>query len=427
MKPTKRPLVFGVILLLCMGGVGVLLNYLSAGMVYADSDTKAASVNKSIVASNTDFAVRLLRELQGEQEGKNIFVSPLSVSIALAMTYNGANSSTREAMSSVLGLNGMSDDAVNTGYNQLIESLLNADKDVSLNIGDSVWIKSDFAKAVKPDFTDALSKYYRSEVYSGPFDSSTIKEVNSWVNKETSGKIRKILDQIDSDNVMFLLNAIYFKGDWVDKFDVAKTHSANFTTADGVAGGAIVKTEMMSRDGSYHYYGDKQVKIARLPYGRDKIAMYVFLPVEGNSLESFMAGLTGDKLEAYFTKLSKTELELQIPKLKLEYGKVDLKDALTELGMGITFDRDSADFTRIADVAPERLYLAFVEHKAVVEINEKGTEAAAVTNVGVSVTSMPLRTSFIVDRSYLFVIRDDRTGTILFSGLITDPTKQASP
>ena len=426
MNHTKRLYILGVILILVMGGVGVILNYLSPSLAYAESDAKASSVNKKIVAANTGFALRLLTELQSVQEGKNIFISPLSVSIALAMTYNGANSSTREAMSITLGLQGMNDDTVNTGYSQLIESLLNTDSEVSLNIGDSVWIRSGFAK-VSPTFTDTLRKYYGSGVYTRPFDSTTVDEVNSWVDRETRGKINKILDQIDSDNVMFLINAIYFKGGWVDEFDESATHTSNFNTADGSAEGSIVKVDMMSNDGSFYYYGDDKVQIARLPYGRDKIAMYVFLPVKRNTLVSLMAGLNEEKVNAYFPKLTRTELGLQLPKLKLEYGKVDLKGALTNLGMGIAFDSNSADFGRIADVKPERLYIAFIDHKAVVEVNEKGTEAAAVTNVGISVTSMPMRTPFIVDRPYMFVIRDDRSGTILFAGLISNPNQLKSP
>lgn len=406
-----------------MVGAGVLLNNLSLNLAYANSDARAASVDKSIVAANTNFAIRLLKELQSEQSGRNVFTSPLSVSIALAMTYNGANSSTREAMGRVLGLDGMSDDAVNAGYQQLIESLLSVDNDVNLNIGDSVWIRSTFAPAVNAEFTDTLSRYFRSSVYSRAFDASTIDEVNSWVSGETNGKISKVLDSIDSANVMFLINAIYFKGGWVDEFDATLTQQADFTTADG----STVKVDMMRRDGGYSYFGDDVVQVARLPYGRDKIAMYVFLPAEGRSLESFVSGLTSDGLDTYISKLSNTELELQLPKLKLEYGKVDLKDVLTALGMGVAFDSESADFGRIADVRPERLYIAFVDHKAVIEVNEKGTEAAAVTDVGISLTSIPVRTPFIVNRPYVFVIRDDRSGTILFSGLITDPTIQTSP
>jgi serine protease inhibitor len=423
MRLSKRRLLAAGMLIVMMGGAGILLNYLSLNLVYANSDAKAASVDRSIVAANTGFAIGLLKELQGEQTGRNTFISPLSVSIALAMAYNGANSSTREAMGRALGLDGMSDDAINVGYQRLIESLLSADRDVSLNIGDSVWIRSTFAPAVNAEFTDALSKYFGSSIYSRPFDASTVDEVNSWVSKETNGKIDKILESIDSHNVMFLINAIYFKGGWVDEFDAALTQQADFTTADG----SVVKVDIMSREGGYSYYGDEAVQVIRLPYGRDKIAMYVFLPAEGSSLESFVSGLTRDSLETYLGRLTNVEIELQLPKLKLEYGKTDLKDALTALGMGIAFDSGSADFGRIADVRPEHLYLAFVDHKAMIEVNEEGTEAAAATNVGISLTSLPVMAAFIVNRPYMFIIRDDRSGTILFSGLITDPTVKASP
>ena len=406
-----------------MGGVGVLVNYVAPGAVYAESDSKAAGVDKSIVAANTGFAIRLLRELQKEQPGDNIFISPLSVSVALAMTYNGANGTTREAMRSTLGLDGMSDEEINAGFQQLIESLLSADKDVSLNIGDSIWVRSGFATAVDPVFTDALRKYYASEVFTKPFDASTVDEVNSWVSEETKGKISKLLDSIEPDNVMFLINAIYFKGDWVNKFDESQTDKAEFTTS----GGSVVEVDMMHRTGGYMYYGDEQIQVARLPYGRDKIAMYIFLPASGVELQDFASSLTGEQLDGYLAKLDESELNLSIPKLKLEYGKVDLKNALTSLGMGVAFNSQEADLTRIADVGPQNLYIAFVDHKAVVDINEKGTEAAAATNVGISITSMPLTAAFTVDRPYMFVIRDDRSGSILFTGLISDPTQLTSP
>ena len=423
MDPSKRRIIGGVILLIVIGGAGFIINNMRADLAYADSDAKASSVDKSLVAANTDFAVRLLLELQREQSGENIFISPISVSIALSMTYNGADSATKEAMSAALGLDGMRVEEVNLGYQQLILSLLSVDKDVSLNIGDSVWIRSSFADAVKQEFKDAMSKYYLSDVYSRPFEDSTVREVNSWVDKETRGKISKILDSIDSEMVMFIINAIYFKGGWVDEFDEASTKSSDFTTAEG----SVIKVDMMNREGTYSYYSDEGVEVVRLPYGRDKVAMYVFLPAEDGSLESYAASLTGAKLDAYFGKLSERELILAMPKFKLEYGKVDLKDALTSLGMGVAFDPNAANFNGIADVAPERLYIAFVDHKAVIEVNEKGTEAAAVTNVGIGLTSAPMSTLFVVDRPYMFVIRDDRSGSILFSGFIYDPTVQESP
>ena len=231
MNATRRRLIIGAVLLLIMGGAGVLLNFLSAGLAYADSDAKAADVDASLVAANTGFAVKLLRELQMSQQGSNVFISPLSVSVALSMAYNGANTTTKQAMAEALGFEGMSDGEVNAGFKTLIESLENADKDVSLNIGDSVWIRSRFADSVKPTFTDALSEYFMSEVYVRPFDGSTVTEVNSWIEDETNGKITKMVDDIDAEIVMFLINAIYFKGAWVDKFDAALTRVADFKTA----------------------------------------------------------------------------------------------------------------------------------------------------------------------------------------------------
>jgi len=419
----RRAYLAGVILLLLMGGTGIILNYFSKGLAYAESDAKAQAVNRSVVNANTDFSLKLLKELMIEQKTKNIFISPLSISIALAMTYNGANTSTSEAMAETLGFEGMSTDEVNLGYQQLLLSLFNADNQVSLSLGNSVWIRESFASGVKQVFTDELKKSYQSEVYSRSFEPSTVNEVNSWVEKETNGKISKILDEIEPENVMFLINAIYFKGNWVDKFDESATSSSDFTTSEGTK----EAVDMMHNDSKYSYYTDNEVEIARLPYGRDKIAMYVFLPHKGVDLDSFLSNLELNTLENYFTKLSKTELDLKLPKLKLEYGKVDLKEALTNLGMGIAFDKYRADLSGIADVKPENLYIAFVDHKAVIEVNEKGTEAAAVTNVGISITSMPMRTSFTVDRPYMFLIRDDRSGSILFIGSIENPMQQTSP
>jgi serine protease inhibitor len=419
----RRAYLAGVIILLLMGGTGVLLNYFNQGLAYAESDAKAQTVDSSVVNANTGFAIKLLKELAIEQKAKNIFISPLSVSIALAMTYNGANTSTREAMAKTLGLEGMSTKEVNTGYQQLLGSLENADDQVSVTIGNSVWIRESFASGVKQVFTDALKQSYHSEVYSRTFDPSTVNEVNSWVEKETNGKINKILDKIEPENVMFLINAIYFKGNWVDKFDERATRLDGFTTSEGKQ----EQFEMMHNVGKYSYYSDNEVEIARLPYGRDKIAMYVFLPHKGVDLNSYVTNLELNVFENYFAKLSKIELDLQLPKLKLEYGKIDLKNSLTNLGMGVAFDPHRADLSGIADVRPENLYIAFVDHKAVVEVNEKGTEAAAVTNVGISVVSMPLRVSFTVDRPYMFLIRDDRSGSVLFTGLIENPLQKISP
>ena len=422
---SRRPCVYLAVFLILalLGGVFMLFTS-NPNLAYAESDKIAQAVDKEIVSANTGFSLRILKELQQEQKGKNIFISPLSISLALAMAYNGANATTKEAMAKTLGLEGMGDEKINSGFRDLVESLKNADSSVTLSIGDSTWIRSSLVPQVNPGFTKVLESYFGSSVYSRNFDDpKTITEINSWVSSQTNGKIGKIIDQIDSEMVMFLINAIYFKGDWTKQFDVSKTKPGDFTTPSG----NVVKTDMMQSEGNYSYYADDKVQVVRLPYGRDKIAMYVFLPREGVYLDQFLQGFDENDLNSCLKKLSSSQLELQLPKLQLEYGKVDLKDALTKMGMRVAFDRNAADFSGIANVRPENLYIAFVDHKAVIDVNEKGSEAAAVTNVGIGVTSVPVQVPFIVDRPYLFVIRDDRSGSILFMGKIIDPTQRASP
>ncbi len=222
---------------------------------------------------------------------------------------------------------------------------------------------------------------------------------------------------------MFLISAIYFKGDWAKKFDESKTRQRSFYLQNGKK----ISVAMMSNIEKILYYSDDSVQVARLPYGRDKLAMYVLLPNEGVDLGSFIQTLEQEKFDRILARMKMIEIELQLPKLKLEYGKKQLNDALIRFGMGVAFG-ESADLKGIASVDPENLSISFVDHKAVVEVSEKGTETAAVTNIGIRSTQMLITTHrFVVNRPYPFVIRDDRSGSILFMGKILDPTQHISP
>jgi serpin B len=392
---------------------------------YAESDQKAFKTDKNLVARNTRFALNILKELQKEDEEKNIFISPLSISTALVMVYNGAESLTRDAMAETLQIGEMSLTDINEGYRNLIDSLENVESRVSLNIGNSIWIRKSFEPSVKLGFKDALTTYFSSEILPRQFsDPKTVDEINAWVKRETTGKIDKIIDNIDHGTLMFLISAIYFKGDWVKKFDESKTRQRSFYLQNGKK----LSVAMMSNVEKILYYSDDSVQVARLPYGRDKLAMYVLLPKEGVNLDSFIQALEQERLDGILARMNMIELELQIPKLKLEYGKKQLNGVLIRLGMGVAFNRESANLKGIASVDHENLSLSFVDHKAVIEVSEKGTEAAAVTNIGIRSTQMLITTRrFVVNRPYLFVIRDDRSGSILFMGKILDPTQHISP
>jgi len=397
----------------------------SQSLAYAASDEKAENADRGLVDANTRFAFDIMRELGEEDDGKNIFISPFSISMALAMAYNGAEGSTREAMADTLQFSGMNLARVNQGYLELIGSLENVDSQLSLSIGNSVWVDRWFEQKVNKTFTGRLSTYYEGEIFIRGFgDPQTVEDINGWVSGETNGKIDKIVERIEPDTVMFLLNAIYFKGDWTKKFDASNTYKGDFFLDDGT----IIEADFMSTLEDFSYYSGEDFKAVRLPYGRDKVAMYIFLPDEGISLDSFIDGLNQADFDDYLNEFSSpSKVSVELPKFKLEYGTRRLNDVLKSLGMGVAFNRSAANFDGIAKVDLENLFISFVDHKAVIEVNEKGTEAAAATNVGIGLTSMPSHETFIVNRPFFFVIRDDRSGSILFMGKIVDPTQSVSP
>lgn len=423
----KRRAVYSILIitLIAVSGYVGLIFYpeYQQRIAYAAADEKAQATDKNLVAANTRFAIKMLKELINEDTDKNIFISPLSISTALAMTYNGAEGSTSEAMAETLEFTGMTMEELNQNYMNLIDSLENADADVQLSIANSVWMREEFAPSVKKSFTQQLENYYGSGLYTRDFsDPKTVEEINNWISTETNDKIDKMIEEIDPQIVMFLINAIYFKGDWTITFEEHKTHTDDFHLPDG----SKVRVSYMRNNGDYKYYDSSNYQAVRLPYGRDKIAMYVLLPNEDVDIDSFIQTLNQDKLDEDFGGYTKVKVDIKLPKFKLEYGVKRLNDALKNLGMDIAFDPSKANFEGIAPVEPpNNLYIEFVDHKAFVEVNEKGTEAAAATVVGVP--SMTTTKIFTVDRPFVFVIRDDRSGLILFMGKIVNPLETKSP
>jgi serpin B len=426
---TKRRAIYSILLitLIAVSGYVGFIFYpeYQQGLAYAAADEKAQATDKELVAANSRFAIKIFKELIKEDADKNIFISPLSISTALAMTSNGAEGSTSQAMAETLEFTGMTREELNENYITLIESLESVDADVKLSIANSVWTKEEFSKAVKESFTQKLKDYYQSELFTRDFnDPKTVDEINKWISDETNDKIDKMIDEIDPQVVMFLINAIYFKGDWTNPFDEAKTHTDDFTLTDG----SKIQVDYMSNKADFKYYNGTNYQAVRLPYGRDKIAMYVFLPNEDTDVDTFIETLDQSKLDEDFNRYTTMEIDLNLPKFKLEYGVKRLNDALINLGMGIAFNPGKANFTGIAPVeSSNNLYIGFVDHKAFVEVNEKGTGAAAVTVVGIELTSMPTTINFIVDKPFVFVIRDDRSGSNLFMGKIVNPLETESP
>ncbi|MBF2065791.1 MAG: serpin family protein [Calothrix sp. C42_A2020_038] len=375
--------------------------------------SQAVNPDTKLVAGNTKFGFKLFSEVLKKNQGANVFVSPSSIAMALAMTYNGASGSTQQAMAKALEYSGLSLQQINSSYAALKEILENPDPKVQLTIANSLWANS--SASLNPDFLQRNREYYKARVTNLNFnESGAADQINNWVKDSTRGKINKIVEQISPDQVMFLINAIYFKGAWTEPFDKSQTKNYPFYLASGQQ----KQLPMMSQRGDYRYLENENFQAVSLPYGKDgKISFYVFLPKKNSSLQQFYQSLNTDNWEKWMSQFSKRDGEIRIPRFKIDYD-VTLNDALTALGMGEAFS-DKADFSGIG----ENLAISTVKHKTFVEVSEEGTEAAAATSVGIVALSAPVKPPFsmIVDRPFFTCIRDNQTGSILFMGSIAAP------
>ncbi|MGD1913845.1 MAG: serpin family protein [Rivularia sp. (in: cyanobacteria)] len=376
---------------------------------------KTVLLDAFFVSANIKFSFNLFSQLLIGDRNKNIFVSPSSIALALAMTYNGASGSTQEAMAKALELQGMNLQQINSSYAELKASLKNLDPKVTLNIANSLWVNQNVS--LKPNFIQNNQDFYQARVTNLNFaDTDTPSKINNWVKENTQGKIDKIVDNIDPNKVLFLLNAIYFKGNWTREFEKDKTAPFDFYLSSG----QIKQHPMMSQSGEYEYYETENFQAVSLPYGENaRTSFYIFLPKQNSNLNSFYEKLNAVNWEKWMSQFSKREGFVRLPRFKMNY-ETTLNDALSVLGMEEVFS-DNANFSAMgAD-----LKISEVKHKTFVEVNEEGTEAAAITSIGVRAMSaiIPTQKPFrmIVNRPFFCAIRDNQTQTILFMGSIVEP------
>jgi serpin B len=372
-------------------------------------------VDDRIVSANTTFAFDLLAELLGDGPSENVFISPSSVAIALAMAYNGALGETRQAMAETLALGEMTLEEVNQANADLLASLKQAEPAVELAIANSLWARQGIPFV--PEFLAANDEVYHAKVTELDFDDpGAVRTINAWVKDQTRGKIAEIIRAPISDlTILFLINATYFKGRWADEFDPDRTRDAPFTLLDG----ADKTVPMMSRDGEYPYYRGEGFQAISLPYIDKRVSMYVFLPDEDSSLAAFCAQLTAEKWDGWLQQFGEAEGYIALPRFESEYEAV-LNDALSALGMEIAFDQGRADFHAMRQTTSP-IWINEVRHKTFVEVNEEGTEAAAVTSVEMAEDEGEGGFYIVVNRPFCCAIRDNESGTVLFMGAIVDP------
>ena len=376
------------------------------------------SSDKSLIQSSNRFGLTLFRNIvAAEADSKNVFVSPLSVSFALGMTLNGARGETFDAMQSTLELSGLTRDEINASYKKVVELLAGLDPNVAFSIANSIWYRNGFP--ISPAFVEVNRNYFNAATRGLDFDQVWAADtINHWVDINTRGKITEIIKPpIDPSTIMFLINAIYFKGDWTLPFDTASTVNLPFTRGDG----STVERPIMRTDTLLSYMTNDLFQAVDLPYGDEKFSMVVLLPKSGHTTDDIVAQLTDENWAAWMSSFAKIELPLGLPKFKLAY-EIKLNDVLKAMGMSIAFDPGMADLLGMVDETaelPGNLFISFVKHKSFVQVDELGTEAAAVTIVGIDLTS--IGEEMVITSPFLFAIRERATGTILFIGKIDDP------
>lgn len=371
-----------------------------------------AKIDSKLISAYTKFGFKLFAEIAKRDADAKVFLSPVSVAITLGMMYSGAAGETREAMAKTLELEGMSKQEVNQANAELRQSLKNPDPEVELVIANSLWARKGIE--FNPDFLEQNYQCFEAEIAMLDFsDPSAPEIINQWVATNTEGKIQEITGQLNVETVMLLINAIYFKGKWMTEFDESKTKDGIFHLPDGEQ----KQVPMMSQFGEYPYFRGQSFQAVNLPYGEDRIGMYIFLPDQGVPLFDFLENLNNENWGQWMSSFTQMEGVVTLPRFKLEYEK-DLSGALKALGMEVAFDPNRANFEGID--SERDLFIQRVKHKTVVEVNEEGTEAAAATSVVSAITSMEAFT-FVADRPFFFAIHDNQTAILLFLGILTEP------
>jgi len=418
---TKKFILIGLAVILFAGvataAVLFLFPYQPDQPPRADDAGSTQQGIKDVANANNKFAFDLYSQLDKSENG-NLFYSPYSISAALAMTYEGAEGKTAEEMKSVFHF--PESNILRPNFAAIYKDINKGAKDYELKTGNALWVQQDFPFLV--DYKNRVEKYFGGKAASLDFVSESEKSrqtINSFIGEQTNNKIKDLIPAgfLNAMTRLVLTNAIYFKGTWQWEFDTSDTRDSNFK----ITPTNIVKTPTMNMDpdkASFNYADTGDLQILELPYKGDEISMLVLLPNE--NLDAIENTLTAEKLNEYKSKMKETKLDsISLPKFEFDT-KYFMRDVLSALGMPTAFS-ESADFSGMT--GKRDLFISFVIHQAYVKVDEKGTEAAAATAVGMQTTSVRPRTDFRADHPFIFLIQDKGTGNILFFGRMVDPTK----
>ncbi|WP_138482532.1 serpin family protein [Dyadobacter bucti] len=398
------------------------LTFIAAALISCTNDTVNPGSNEvtpveipsRISDGTTSFAFDFMHNLLETQPAEdNLFVSPLSLHMALGMLLNGAENETSQEILKALKMEGVSIEDLNSAYKTLINNLPVADSKVSLGLANSAWYKSGFQ--VETDYQNVLKSSFNAEITGLPFDDAGKDRINKWASDKTNGKIKKVLDKISPEHVMFLLNALYFKGDWSYQFDAKNTVDAQFQLENGTT----KQVKMMNVKSDFKSASNTTYNAVSLPYANGQFNLTLVIPNGQNTVDKVLKEMTAEEWNTLqSTGLRKAGINVGLPRFTLDYS-ADLNSTLDNMGIKKVFT-GAAELGKINKTAD--LYVDFIKQDAYLGIDEKGTEAAAVTTIGIGLTSVtPEPPRFICDRPFALIISENTSNTILFMGRIKNP------
>ena len=362
-------------------------------------------------AADNRFALEIFKEVS-TQNGSNTFFSPLSLNMALGMLYNGASGETRIEMADVLGMADFSETEINEYYQKMSQALLKIDPMTDISIANSIWHREGFL--VKQPFIDVNQKYFDAVVKSLDFSKSDAADIiNKWCADKTKNRIREIVGNPISNNIkMFLINALYFKSKWEHQFKKENTKQDDFT----IANNQKKRINMMEQTTDLPYYADQHLQCVEMPYGNKAFSMVAILPANDMNVDELIEYLDNTAWNNIVKNLRQKEVWLKLPRFKIECD-IPLNEPVKNTGMKLIFN---GGFANISDIT---LAVSEIKQKTFVEVNEEGTEAAAVTVISmVDMAPAPSeRVQFFASRPFLYLIKEKSTGTILFIGRMDEP------
>jgi serpin B len=392
------------------------------GPVVTRAGAPAAAVD--VAAADNAFGFHLLNAVQKTLPGVNVVLSPVSAALDLSMVLNGAGGETREEMLAALSISGSDLGAINEANAQLIKVIRAPAESITLSVANSLWVDSRRAM-LRPEYVKQTQAWYDAELTDLDFSSSAAAtRINGWASRETHGRISKIIDRIDPADLVLLLNAVYFKGQWTHKFDAAQTQQHGFTLANG----SVKQVPRMAQSGRFAYFETPQLQAIRLPFGDGDLAMEILLPATSSSLAALEAELSAEQWKGWKLHYAQRPGTIELPRFELK-SHYRLNEPLQTLGMTRAFQPDGAQLAGMFSSAPGqprtgRFFISAVLQSTYWKVDEEGSEAAAVTTIGVTTAALarpvePFR--MIVDRPFFCAIEDRRSGALIFVGAIYDP------